>query len=193
MAKAGVSGLSVAAIAAGGLLIYSGIVDAPVLDALRDILQGRTPGGRAAKRADPGIAKGTGSSDSKATGRAGKLTRLAGTIGDGWGAARPGGRKHKGIDIAAAAGTPIPAAAAGRVANTGYEPAGAGYFVNIDHGGGLRTKYFHLVRSAPVSIGQQVTEGQTIGHVGSTGSSSGPHLHFEVWEGGQARDPALYI
>lgn len=193
MSTAGISGLSVAAIAAGGLLVYSGIVDAPVLDAVRDILQGRTPGGRAAKRADPGIAKGTGEPGSKASGRAGKLTRLAGPIGDGFGAARPGGRKHKGVDISAPSGTPIPAAAAGRVANKGYEPGGAGHFVTIDHGNGLRTKYFHLVAAAPVHIGQNVSEGQTIGHVGSTGRSSGPHLHFEVWEGGTARDPALYI
>jgi len=191
MSKAGISGLSVAAIAAGGLLVYSGIVDAPVLDAVRDILQGRNPQGRAAKRADKG--KATGSTDSKATGRASKLTRLAGAIGDGFGAARPGGRKHKGIDISAPSGTPIPAAAAGRVASKGYEPLGAGNFVQIDHGNGLRTKYFHLRESAPVSTGQQVTEGQTIGYVGSTGRSSGPHLHFEVWEGGQARDPMGYI
>lgn len=191
----GISGLSVAAIAAGGLLIYAGIVDAPVLDAVRDILQGRTPGGRAAKRADPGIAKGAEAAEkgSKAAKRADKLTRLAGAIGDGFGAARPGGRKHKGVDIAAPSGTPIPAAAAGRVANKGYEPGGAGFFVTLDHENGLRTKYFHLVRAAPVEIGQRVSEGQTIGHVGSTGSSSGPHLHFEVWEGGAARDPALYI
>jgi murein DD-endopeptidase MepM/ murein hydrolase activator NlpD len=193
MATAGISGLSVAAIAAGGLLVYSGIVDAPVLDALRDILQGRPPQGRAAKRADKGKATGSAPADGKAVGRTGKLTRLAGAIGDGFGAARPGGRKHKGVDIPAASGTPIPAATAGRVANRGYEPAGAGFFVTLDHGNSLRTKYFHLREAAPVQIGQQVSEGQTIGYVGSTGRSSGPHLHFEVWEGGQARDPMLYI
>lgn len=186
----GISGLSVAAIAAGGLLIYSGIVDAPVLDAIRDLLQGRVPQGRAPKKA--ARAGGTvGEGAARLAKRAGKLTRLGGSIGDRFGAARPGGRKHKGIDIPAPSGTPIPAAAAGKVSNTGYDP-GPGYFVNLDHGWGT-TKYFHLVRPAPVSRGQQVTEGQTIGHVGSTGNSSGPHLHFEVWEGGQARDPELYI
>lgn len=198
MAKlGGISGLSVAAIAAGGLLIYAGIVDAPVLDAVRDILQGRVPQGRTAKigkavgrasRAGASAAEGA----AKGAKRAGKLTRLAGSIGDRFGAPRPGGRKHKGIDIPAAADTPIPAAAAGRVANKGYEPGGAGFFVTLDHGD-LVTKYFHLIRSAPVEQGQQVSEGQTIGNVGSTGNSSGPHLHFEVWEGGQARDPELYI
>lgn len=192
MAKAGgISGLSVAAIAAGGLLVYSGIVDAPVLDAARDILQGRLPEGRAAKRTSVGKAVGEGAA--KAAKRAGKLTRLAGPIGDGFGAPRPGGRKHKGIDISAPSGTPIPAAAAGRVSNRGYEPAGAGFFVTLDHDDGLRTKYFHLVSAAPVQTGQRVSEGQSIGSVGSTGSSSGPHLHFEVWEDGQARDPMNYI
>lgn len=194
MAKAGgISGLSVAAIAAGGLLIYSGIVDAPVLDALRDILQGRLPQGRAQKVTDVPKGVGTAEKGGKAAKRAGKLTRLAGPIGDGFGAPRPGGRKHKGIDISAPTGTPIPAAADGRVSNRGYEPGGAGNFVTLDHGNTLLTKYFHLVSMAPVQIGQQVSEGQTIGSVGSTGSSSGPHLHFEVWEGGQARDPMGYI
>lgn len=191
MAKpGGISGLSIAAIAVGGLLIYSGIVDAPVLDAARDILQGRTPQGRAAKRTS--IGKAVGEAAGKGAKRAGKLTRLSGSIGDRFGADRPAGRKHKGIDIPAPSGTPIPAAADGTVSNTGYEPAGAGFFVNIDHGD-LTTKYFHLKASAPVSRGQRVTEGQTIGYVGSTGSSSGPHLHFEVWEGGSARNPELYI
>jgi murein DD-endopeptidase MepM/ murein hydrolase activator NlpD len=198
MAKAGVgiSGLSVGAIAVGGLLVYSGIVDAPVLDALRDILQGRTPQGRAPVVTDVarGIASGAvgGAGGGKAVGRASKLTRLAGAIGDGFGAARPNGRKHKGIDIPAQSGTPIPAAASGTVKNTGYEPGGAGNFVNIDHGGGLVTKYFHLSKIL-VSRGQKVIDGQTIGLVGSTGNSSGPHLHFEVWDGGQARDPMGYI
>lgn len=191
----GISGLSVAAIAAGGLLLYSGIVDAPVLDALRDIMQGRAPQGRTAKRTDVarGVAEGAvaGAGGGKAVGRASKLTRLAGSIGDGFGAPRPGGRKHKGIDIPAPMGTPIPAAAGGTVSNVGYEPGGAGNFVNINHGS-LSTKYFHLSGFA-VSRGAKVVEGQTIGYVGSTGSSSGPHLHFEVWEGGAARDPMAYI
>lgn len=198
MAKASgaISGLSVAAIAAGGLLLYSGIVDAPVLDAVRDILQGRTPVGRAPKVTDvprgTGSAQKDGSDGGKAVGRAGKLTRLSGAIGDGFGAPRPAGRKHKGIDIPAPTGTPIPAAAAGVVSNTGFEPLGAGRFVNIKHDNGLTTKYFHL-STISTSRGARVVEGQTIGQVGSTGNSSGPHLHFEVWEGGQARDPMGYL
>lgn len=186
----GISGLSVAMIAAGGLLIVSGIKDAPVLDALRDIMQGRAPQGRAQTSKMAGRA--VGDAIGKAAKRAGKMTRLAGNIGDGFGAARSGGRKHKGIDIAAPTGTPIPAAANGKVTNTGYEPGGAGNFLVIDHGGGLLTKYFHLSRFAS-RRSDVVTEGQTIGFVGSTGNSSGPHLHFEVWEGGQARDPMGYV
>jgi len=197
MAKAGgISGLSVAAIAVGGLLMYAGIVDAPVLDAVRDIMQGRTPQGRAPKVTDvprgTGSAQKDGSEGGKAVGRAGKLTRLSGAIGDGFGAPRPNGRKHKGIDIPASTGTPIPAAAAGTVANTGYEPGGAGNFVNVNHGNGLTTKYFHLSKIS-VSRGAKVIEGQSVGLVGSTGNSSGPHLHFEVWDNGQARDPMGYI
>jgi len=197
MAGQGIRGLSVAMIAAGALLIVSGVRDALVLDALRDIMQGRTPQGRAAKQVlktgTGAVGKAAGNADGGTVGkRAGRLTRLAGTIGDGWGAPRPGGRKHKGIDIPAPMGTPIPAAEDGKVTNTGYEPAGAGNFINIDHGQGLITKYFHL-SSFAVKRGDQVTEGQTIGYVGSTGSSSGPHLHFEVWDGGTARDPAGYV
>lgn len=186
----GISGLSLAAIAAGSLLIYSGIVDAPVLSALREILTGRLPQGRLGKvtTVERGLPEGV---IGRAAVAGARLTRLAGAIGDGFGAARPGGRRHKGIDIPAAMGTPIPAAADGTVANTGYEPGGAGNFVNINHGS-LTTKYFHLSRIS-VSRGQKVVAGQTIGNVGSTGSSSGPHLHFEVWEGGTARDPMQYV
>lgn len=193
LATAGVSGLSVAMIAAGGLLIVSGIKDAPVLDALKDLMAGRAPVGRAQKVTDVPGGKLAGSDSRGVSKRPGKLTKpVAGAIGDGWGAPRPGGRLHKGIDIAAPTGTPIAAAAAGTVSNVGYEPLGAGNFVNIDHDGGLRTKYFHLSRFA-VSRGAKVSEGQTIGYVGSTGRSSGPHLHFEVWDGGTARDPAGYL
>lgn len=190
----GLSGLSVAIMAAGGLLIVSGIKDAPVLDALRDIMKGQTPQGRPQKSTMVGRAVGeaVGDAASKATKRPGKLTRLAGPIGDGFGAPRPNGRKHKGIDIAAPTGTPIPAAAAGKVLRTGYEPGGAGNFLVIDHGGALQTKYFHLSKFAR-RRSDVVTEGQTVGYVGSTGRSSGPHLHFEVWDGGQARDPMGYV
>lgn len=193
MAKSGgISGVAVAAVATGALLIVSGVKDAPILDALRDIMQGRVPEGRAQKVTKLGAR--AGETVGKMAKRAGgKLTQpVPGAIGDKFGADRPGGRKHKGIDIAAPMGTPIGAAAAGKVTNTGYEPGGAGNFINVDHGGGLLTKYFHLSRFAS-RRSDQVTEGQTIGYVGSTGNSSGPHLHFEVHENGTAVDPMGYL
>lgn len=188
----GISGLSVATIAAGGLLIYSGIVDAPILDALKDLLSGRPPQGRTAKKANVTTRSNLAGAIA-AGGLSGALQKpVDGPVGDGFGAARPGGRTHKGIDISAATGTPIHAAETGTVANTGYEPGGAGNFVNIDHANGLRTKYFHLSRFA-VGRGANVSRGDVIGYVGSTGRSSGPHLHFEVWSGGAARDPMGYL
>lgn len=101
------------------------------------------------------------------------------------------GRMHEGVDLGAAYGTPIAAAAAGVVIYAGWE-GGYGNLVVIDHGGGLATAYGHQSRIA-VSVGQSVGQGQTIGYVGSTGHSTGPHLHFEVRVNGQAVDPLGYL
>jgi murein DD-endopeptidase MepM/ murein hydrolase activator NlpD len=101
------------------------------------------------------------------------------------------GRMHEGIDLGAAYGTPIAAAAAGAVIYAGWE-GGYGNLVVIDHGGGLATAYGHQSRIA-VSVGQQVAQGQIIGYVGSTGHSTGPHLHFEVRVNGQPVDPLGYL
>lgn len=194
MAKGGISGLSVAAIAAGGLLIVAGIRDAPVLDALRDILQGRTPTGRPPKVTDVGGAVGSagGGAAGKFAPRPGTefVRPVAGEVTSPYGPRN--GRMHRGIDIAAPTGTPIAAAAAGEVTDTGYEPGGAGNFVKIKHDGSRLTKYHHLSAFA-VSRGASVAAGQTIGYVGNTGNSSGPHLHFEVWINGQSVNPAEWI
>jgi murein DD-endopeptidase MepM/ murein hydrolase activator NlpD len=89
---------------------------------------------------------------------------------------------HAGIDLAADAGTPIHAAAAGTVLAAGWMYAGYGISVMIDHGGGVQTHYAHQSGTV-VQPGQKVKAGQIIGYEGSTGDSTGPHLHFEVHQG----------
>jgi murein DD-endopeptidase MepM/ murein hydrolase activator NlpD len=101
------------------------------------------------------------------------------------------GRMHEGIDLGAAYGAPIAAAAAGTVIYAGWE-GGYGNLTVIDHGGGLATAYGHQSRIA-VSVGQGVAQGEIVGYVGSTGHSTGPHLHFEVRVNGQAVDPLGYL
>jgi murein DD-endopeptidase MepM/ murein hydrolase activator NlpD len=97
------------------------------------------------------------------------------------------GRLHAGIDIATPSGTPIGAAIAGTIIYSGWQ-SGYGNVVIISHGGGLSTLYGHQSRLG-VSLGQVVGQGQTIGYVGSTGHSTGPHVHFETRYGGVARNP----
>jgi murein DD-endopeptidase MepM/ murein hydrolase activator NlpD len=101
------------------------------------------------------------------------------------------GRMHEGIDIAAPYGTPIRAAAAGIVLVSGWM-GGYGNLVVIDHGGGLATAYAHNTSNA-VGVGQSVAQGQVIAYVGSTGHSTGPHVHFEVRVNGAAVDPLGYL
>ncbi|MGA2383241.1 MAG: M23 family metallopeptidase [Gemmatimonadales bacterium] len=100
-------------------------------------------------------------------------------------------RPHEGIDITAAYGTKIIAPAAGRVIKVGYEN-GYGNLVAIDHGYGLETRYAHMSRWA-VRVGQNVKRGDLLGYVGSTGLSTGPHLHYEVLRDGRAVDPLKFI
>lgn len=99
---------------------------------------------------------------------------------------------HKGHDYAAPSGTPIYAAAAGTVIIAGYSNS-AGYWVVIDHGDGLTTKYMHMCSSPYVSAGETVSKGQNIGGVGTTGQSTGNHLHFQVEEYGVAVNPDKYM
>ena len=96
-------------------------------------------------------------------------------------------RFHEGIDIAASMGTTIAAAEAGRVIYAGWYD-GYGNYISIDHGGGVSTGYGHCSRIF-VAVGQDVARGQAIGAVGSTGNSTGPHLHFEVRINGKPIDP----
>ena len=101
------------------------------------------------------------------------------------------GRLHAGIDIGVPYGTPIHAAASGTVVLAGWT-GGYGNYTCIDHGGGMATCYAHQ-SSYAVSSGAQVSQGQVIGYVGSTGHSFGAHLHFEVRINGNPVDPLGYL
>jgi murein DD-endopeptidase MepM/ murein hydrolase activator NlpD len=101
-------------------------------------------------------------------------------------------RGHAGVDIAAPWGAPVRAAAAGRVAVATRAGGAYGILVVIDHGDGLRTVYAHLSQ-LNVDPGESVERGELIGLVGSTGFSTGPHLHFEVLRDGALRDPIAYL
>jgi murein DD-endopeptidase MepM/ murein hydrolase activator NlpD len=126
---------------------------------------------------------GTGVSD------AGFIWPVNGAVVSGFG--MRWGRLHEGIDITAPTGTPIWAAAAGTVIHAGWL-GGYGNLVVIDHGNGLATAYAHA-SVIVVAVGQEVAQGETVALVGSTGNSSGPHLHFEVRVNGIAVDPLLYL
>jgi murein DD-endopeptidase MepM/ murein hydrolase activator NlpD len=90
---------------------------------------------------------------------------------------------HNGLDIAISAGTPIHAADSGKVMWAGWRTDGLGYCVIIDHLDGYSTVYGHMIRQPSVYVGQYVSRGQVIGYVGSTGHSTGPHVHFMVKAG----------
>lgn len=134
-------------------------------------------------------AQGGGGSSGSGVSSSGLIWPVSGPItspfGERWGGFHPG------IDIGASMGTPIKAAASGRVIVSGYN-GGYGNLVVIDHGNGLATAYAHQ-SSIAVSVGQQVGQGQVIGYVGSTGFSTGPHLHFEVRVNGSPVDPMGYL
>lgn len=99
---------------------------------------------------------------------------------------------HNGIDMACPQGTPIYATRAGTVTTASYQAGGAGYYVSLNHGDGFGSIYMHMTNYV-VSTGQTVTAGQLIGYVGSTGVSTGPHLHFGVSYAGTYVNPMAYI
>ena len=95
---------------------------------------------------------------------------------------------HPGIDLSGSYGTPIYATAEGTVLRAGWNSGGYGNLVEIDHGRGISTRYGHM-SAILVSAGQHVTRGEQIGRMGSTGRSTGNHLHYEVRIDGRAGEP----
>jgi murein DD-endopeptidase MepM/ murein hydrolase activator NlpD len=99
---------------------------------------------------------------------------------------------HKGVDLAADYGSTVRAAAAGTVMSAGWDPGGFGILVDIDHGNGYHTWYAHL-SGVSVAAGQRVTKGEPIAFVGSTGESTGPHLHYQLMKDGNPIDPQPFL
>ncbi len=101
-------------------------------------------------------------------------------------------KMHNGVDMACSQGTPIYAARSGKVTTASYQAGGAGYYVSINHGDGFSSIYMHMTHYI-VSAGQYVSQGQVIGYVGSTGGSTGPHLHFGIAYNGSYVNPMQYV
>ncbi len=100
-------------------------------------------------------------------------------------------RAHSGIDLAAPLGSPIFATSDGTVSTADWR-GGYGLLVSLDHGGGVQTRYGHMSRLNVVA-GEKVRKGDVIGYIGSTGLSTGPHLHYEIRLNGRAINPAPYL
>jgi murein DD-endopeptidase MepM/ murein hydrolase activator NlpD len=117
---------------------------------------------------------------------------VAALIGDRFGATRAGGRRHAGVDFEAWHGALVTAAGAGTTVFAGWNSRGYGNLVVIQHAGGYTTWYAHLSQITSW-VGEHVSAGTRIGYVGSTGYSTGPHLHFEVRLWNNPVDPAPYL
>ena len=102
-----------------------------------------------------------------------------------------GRRAHKGVDLAAPTGTPVYASADGVISRADWFSS-YGLYISIEHGGNIQTRYGHLSR-LNVAAGQPIKKGDLIGYVGSTGRSTGPHLHYEVRVDGLAVNPIPYM
>ena len=99
---------------------------------------------------------------------------------------------HRGIDLAFGLGVPIMSTADGIVVKKEYEPKGFGYYIDIQHKYGFKTRYAHMQRQL-VELGQKVTQGEVIGTMGNSGQSTGAHLHYEVMIGTQLVDPIKFL
>lgn len=99
--------------------------------------------------------------------------------------------KHGGLDLSAKSGTPIYAMLPGKVASIGYDPR-SGNYIKLQHGS-FTVSYCHLIRKPDIKVGSRVFPGQTVAHVGSTGRSTGPHLHITLKKNGRVLDPAILL
>ena len=120
------------------------------------------------------------------------LWPASGEVSSPYGLRWGGSDFHPGIDIANDYGTPIIAAASGTVTAAGWNSGGYGNMVDIDHGNGIWTRYGHA-EAVAVSVGETVQKGQIIAYMGSTGFSTGPHVHYEVHANGEIVNPILYL
>ena len=120
-----------------------------------------------------------------------EAVRQTSNFGMRWHPVLGGHRAHKGVDLSAPTGTPVYATADGVVGRADWFSS-YGLYVAVEHGGALETRYGHLSR-LNVAAGQAVHKGDLIGYVGSTGRSTGPHLHYEVRIAGEAVNPVPYM
>ena len=120
----------------------------------------------------------------------GLIKPVSGIITSRFGARSSG--NHKGLDIATSSGTTIAAAAGGTVTFSGWDSYGLGNCVKISHGNGVTTIYGHCSKLY-VTSGQKVSQGEAIAAVGSTGNSTGPHLHLQIEVNGVPQNPQLYL
>lgn len=136
------------------------------------------------------VARGTKEAPAMGTGEF--IWPASGRLTDRFGYSRSRGRTHSGIDIAAPTGTPVYAADRGTVTRAGWY-GNYGQTVIIDHGGGSRTTLYAHLSAILVKVGDVVERGQLIGRIGSTGRSTGPHLHFEIRQNGRAVNPMNFF
>jgi len=137
---------------------------------------------------DPSLVGGSGAADSRIP----SIWPTTGEVSSPYGLRWGGTDFHPGIDIANDMGTPIVATADGVVEYAGWNSGGYGNMVDINHGNGIMTRYGHASQVV-VSVGQQVKRGQLIAYMGSTGFSTGPHVHYEVHINGNRVNPISYL
>jgi murein DD-endopeptidase MepM/ murein hydrolase activator NlpD len=168
--------------------LFGGLTAAAVLRAQRSA--GIAVDGIAGPATLRALRGGGGSAGSPVpTGAVSFLRPVSGPIGDGFGVPRSSGRRHQGLDFPVAYGTRIGAAGVGTTIHAGYNSGGYGNLVVVQHRLGYTTWYAHM-SSITTWVGEQVTGGTRLGYVGSTGYSTGPHLHFEVRRYNVPVDPA---